>query len=188
MLEGVSHMVYYLPNRSMAQTADGPGGERKAEENPLQWTRSFAIMLAAATVIAIALNFLSLYYREKKDEVLTEEPASKVIVVPARPSTAPTPTPAIGSLRLYAAGGELGEDGFTMYVEDRPLEITAVMEPKLTRPPIYWSVSDDKAATLTVSDDRTSCKFSAIKPAGKIELTVSCYGTETVIPVYLWNR
>ena len=132
-------------------------------------------MLAAATVIAIALNFLSLYYREKKDEVLTEEPASKVIVVPARPSTAPTPTPAIGSLRLYAAGGELGEDGFTM-------------EPKLTRPPIYWSVSDDKAATLTVSDDRTSCKFSAIKPVGKIELTVSCYGTETVIPVYLWNR
>ena len=116
-------MVYYLPNRSMAQTADGPGGERKAEENPLQWTRSFAIMLAAATVIAIALNFLSLYYREKKDEVLTEEPASKV-----------------------------------------------------------------KAATLTVSDDRTSCKFSAIKPVGKIELTVSCYGTETVIPVYLWNR
>ncbi len=155
----------------------------QAEENPLQWTRSFAIMLAAATVIAIALNFLSLYYREKKDEVLTEEPASKVIVVPARPSTAPTP-----SLRLYAAGSELGEDGFTMYVEDRPLEITAVMEPKLTRPPIYWSVSDDKAATLTVSDDRTSCKFSAIKPAGKIELTVSCYGTETVIPVYLWNR
>ena len=183
-------MVYYLPNRSVAQTADGPsgGGGRKTGENPLQWARSFAIMLAAATVIAIALNFLSLYYREKKTEVLTEEPASKVIVVPARPSTAPTPMPTIESLRLSAAGGELGEDGFTMYVEDRPLEITAVIEPKLTRPPIYWSVSDDKAATLTISDDRTSCKFSAIKPAGKIELTVSCYGTETVIPVYLWNR
>ncbi len=181
-------MVYYLPNRSMAREADGPARGRTAEENPLRWARSFAIMLAVATAVAIALNFLSLYQREKAKEVIKEEPASKVIVLQARPSTAATPTPAISSIRLYAAGGELGEDGFTMYVEDRPIEITAVMEPKLIRPPIYWSVSDEKAAKLTVSDDRTSCKFSAIKPAGKIELTVSCYGTETVIPVYLWNR
>ena len=181
-------MVYYLPNRSMAQTADGPGGERKAEENPLQWTRSFAIMLAAATVIAIALNFLSLYYRGKKDEVLTEEPASKVIVVPARPSTAPTPTPAIGSLRLYAAGSEVGKDGFTMYVGDKALKLTAEVEPKMVHPPVYWSFSDPESANLSVGDDRLSCAFTPLKPSGKNELTVKCYGMELVIPVYLWKK
>ena len=153
----------------------------------MKWANSFAIVLAVATVFAIAVNFLSVYYRNRPAEVM-EEPESKVIVVAARPSAAPTPSPTISSLKLYACGGELGEDGFTTYVEDRPIEISVVTEPKLTRPPIYWSVSDDKAATLTVSDDRTSCKFSAIKPAGKIELTVSCYGAETVIPVYLWER
>ena len=180
-------MAYYFSHGRVAEAGPSVRRARSAETDPLKWANSFAIVLAVATVFAIAVNFLSVYYRNRPAEVM-EEPESKVIVVAARPSAAPTPSPTISSLKLYACGGELGEDGFTTYVEDRPIVISAELEPKLNRPPIYWSVSDDKAATLTVSDDRMSCKFSAIKPAGKIELTVSCYGAETVIPVYLWER
>ena len=180
-------MAYYFSHGSVAEAGPSVRKARRAETDPLKWTTGFAIILAVATVFAIAVNFLTLYYRNKPAEI-AEEPESKVIVIAARPSAAPTPTPAISSLRLYASGGELGEDGFTTYVEDRPVVISVELEPKMKRPPIYWSVSDDKAATLTVSEDRMSCKFSAIKPAGKIELTVSCYGAETVIPVYLWER
>lgn len=181
---------YYLPHGGVTPQKAYAGGQgTRAEEDPLKWTRSFAIMLAIATVIAIVFNFLTLYrYHHPKTDEVIDEAASKVIVVQARPTAAATPSPTVNSLKLYACGGELGEDGFTMYVEDRPIEITLELEPKFIRPPVYWSVSDEKAASLVISDDRTSCKFSALKAAGKIELTVSCYGAETTIPVFLWNR
>lgn len=188
---GELSMAYYvLPHGGVApQKAYAGGQEARAEENPLKWTRSFAIMLTVATVIAVALNCLTLYrYHHPKTDDMAEEAASKVIVIQARPTAAATPSPMVSSLRLYACGGELSEDGFTMYVEDRPIEISIETEPKFTRPPVYWSVSDEKAASLVVSDDRKSCKISALKPAGRIEMTVSCYGAETTIPVYLWNR
>lgn len=183
-------MVYYMSHGRVAEAGtERSRREKMMEENPLLWTRSFAIMLVAVTVIAIAINFIALYQRERANDIVLEEEASKVIVIQARPSAAPTPSPTITSLRLLASGGELGEDGFTTYVEDRPIEITVEIEPKMIRrPPIYWSVSDEKAAMLTISEDGTSCKFSALKAAGKIELTVRCYGAETVIPVYLWER
>ena len=181
-------MAYYLSHGRNPVVAHGQARETKAEENPLNWVRSFAVFLAVAAVVAVILNFLSVYQRQKAKRPVAEETGPKVTFIAARPSAAPTPTPAVSSLRLYAFGGELGADGFTTYVEDRAIEISAELEPKLSRPPIYWSVSDDKAASLTVSDDRMSCKFLAVKPAGKIELTVSCYGMETVIPVYLWER
>lgn len=183
-------MVYYISHGGTATAGSARSRREKSmEENPLLWTRSFALMLVIATVIAIALNFLTLYQRERANEILLEEPDSKVIVIQARPSTGPSPTPTINSLRLFAGGGELGADGFTTYVEDRPIEITVEIEPTMIRrPPIYWSVSDEKAALLTINDDGTSCKFSALKPVGKTELTVRCYGEEVTIPVYLWER
>ena len=183
-------MVYYMSHGRVAEAGTGRSRREKTmEENPMLWTRPFAIMLVAATVIAIVLNFLALYHREKTNEIVLEEPDSKVIVIQARPSTGPSPTPTITSLKLFACGGELGEDGFTAYVEDRPIEITVEIEPKMIRRlPIYWSVSDEKAAMLTINDDGTSCKFSALKPAGKTELSVRCYGEEVTIPVYLWER
>ena len=181
-------MAYYFSHGRVAEAGPAHGRSTKSiEQDPLKWANSFAIVLAVATMFAIAVNFLSVYYRNRPAEAL-EEPESKIIYIAARPSAEPTPPPVINSMKLYACGGELGEDGFTMYVEDRPIEITLVMEPKMLRPPVYWSVSDDKAASLTVSDERTSCKFSALKPAGKIELTVRCYEEERVIPVYLWER
>lgn len=184
-------MAYYiLPHGGITpQKAYAGGQSAGTEENPLKWARSFAIVLAVATVFAIALNFLTLYrdHHPKTDDA-ADEAASKVIIIQARPETAETFAPTVSSLKLFAAGGELTEDGFTMYVEDRPIEISIETEPKFLRPPVYWSVSDEKAASLIISEDRKSCKFSALKPAGEIELTVSCYGAETTIPVYLWNR
>ena len=54
--------------------------------------------------------------------------------------------------------------------------------------PVYWSFSDPDSANLSVGDDRLSCMFTALKPSGKNELTVKCYGAELVIPVYLWEK
>ena len=52
----------------------------------------------------------------------------------------------------------------------------------------HISNSDPEAANLSVGDDRLSCSFTALKPSGKNELTVKCYGMEYSIPVYLWKR
>ena len=99
---------------------------------------------------------------------------------------APTPTPEITSIKLYAFGRELDADGFTAYVGDKPFSISVELEPQIRYAPVSWFISD--SASLSVSDDGLSCEFTALKPTGKNELTVSCYGAETTIPVYLWER
>ncbi|MBR4474936.1 MAG: hypothetical protein IKS55_15040 [Oscillospiraceae bacterium] len=179
---------YYCYGNRTPRVSVPEGSAPEAELNPMKWVKTGYILLAVATLVAILLNFLTLYLAKKAAEPAVEEAPSKVTYIQARPPSTPAPTPTISSLRLYAGGGELTADGFTTYVEDRPIEITVVTEPKITRPPVYWSLSDEKAASLTISDDRTSCKFTALKPVGKTELTVSCYGAEMTIPVYLWER
>ena len=150
--------------------------------------KTSAIILAVAVVIASLLTFIPIYRSNKAAAVVTPEPTSKVTVVPARPSTEPTPTPEIKSITLYAFGGELPADGFTMYVGDKAITLTAVVEPKMDRPPVSWSFSNPNAVRMGIGDDRLSCELTALKPSGKNELTVSCYGTELVLPVFLWER
>ena len=110
-----------------------------------------------------------------------------MIVVPAR-TPGPVNTPAVTALHLYAAGGELGADGFTCYVGDKPLQLSLEIEPTLIHPPVYWTLSDPDAASLSIGDNGLTCSFNPVKPSGKNELSVKCYGAELVIPVYLWNK
>ena len=144
-----------------------------------------AVIGALLIILALTAGIFVTQYTDKP--AVAAEPTSKVIVVPAR-TPGPTETPTISSLRLYTLGAELGQDGFTAYVGDKAITLKAEIEPKMINLPVYWSFSDPDSANLSVGDDRLSCAFTALKPSGKNELTVKCYGAELVIPVYLWEK
>jgi len=103
-------------------------------------------------------------------------------------TTAPTPipTPTVEGIEIYAFGRELDADGFTAYVGDKGFTLSAYPVPSVTNPRIEWLSSD--SFSLDVSDDTLTCVFTALKPSGKNELRVRCYGAEVIIPVYLWER
>ena len=124
----------------------------------------------------------------------SRRPASEVpIATPEIIETiAPTPTPTVTSIRLYAFGRELDADGFTAYVGDKSFSLSITLEPEVRNPEVSWSITDShdssESAALVISPDGMSCEFTALKPTGKNELTVRCFGAEIVIPVYLWER
>ena len=158
-------------------------------EKSIRRARNGAILLAAAVLIAVLVNFVPSFRLpalHRAEEAVEETP--KVTYIAARPSVEPTPTPTITGLKVSTYGTELTADGFTTYVGDKAVVLTAAVEPYLSHPPITWSVSDTECAALAIGDDRTKCEFRALKPAGKKELTVSCYGAEVTFPVYLWER
>ena len=113
-------------------------------------------------------------------------PTPEITASPA-PVT-PPPTPTVDRIVLYAFGRELNEDGFTAYVGDKPFTLSVELTPNLSHPKITWIASDSESAALAVSADGLSCEFTALKPSGKNELTVRCYGCELVVPVYLWEH
>jgi hypothetical protein len=121
----------------------------------------------------------------------TPAPTPEPVEIVAPPPT-PSPTPTVNSIRLFAFGRELGDDGFTAYVGDRPFTLSIVTEPEVRKPLVSWAVTDSHgdgdSAAFSVSDDGLSCEFSALKPTGRNDLTVRCYGAELVIPVFLWER
>ena len=197
----------YFGSDSRAKTDNARETEEEAFlRGSLKPLKIGAAVLIAATVIAVFLNFLPvisfrpitkpaflnqpkalLQWRSRQAEE-PEEETPKVIYFQARPSAEPTPPPAITSFKLFAYGRELGPDGFTTYVEDKPVVLTLEMVPFMSHPPVEWTVSDEEAASLTVSNDKKSCEFAALKSAGKIELTVRCNDAEIVMPVYLWSN
>ena len=149
-----------------------------------------AVVLAVAVIVGTVINFLTLDpsdHRKASAESVPPTPEAVVTVAPP-PTPTPTPTPTVNSIKLIAYGRELDADGFTTYVGDQPSLLSLELDPTLTNPPVVWNMSDSESASLTVSDDRMSCEFTALKPSGKNELTISCYGTEVVFPVYLWER
>lgn len=111
--------------------------------------------------------------------------AAPEIIETLAPAT-PVPTPTVDSIEVYAFGRELDADGFTAYVGDKPFTLSAYPQPEISHPQIIWSVGD--SVELSVSSDTLTCEFTALKPTGKNELTVRCYGAEVTIPVYLWER
>ena len=152
----------------------------------LKQAKNGAILLAVISVIGILLAFFPFHSLHRTNETVEEAP--KVTIIPARPSTTPTATPTVNSIKVFAYGTELTADGFTTYVGDRSVVLSVEIEPEIKRPQILWSVSDTESASLVISDDRMSCKYTALKPSGKNELVVSCYGAKAVFPVYLWKR
>ena len=137
--------------------------------------------LIAVSIFTGTLSVVSLQARRTRIEV-TPEP-----VVTAIPTPSPTPTPTINSIRLYDCGQEL-TDGFTAYIGDDPLTLSVELDPAVTRPSVSWSMGDRSVASLSVSSDGLSCEFYALKPSGKNELVVRCYGAELTVPVFLWER
>ena len=167
------------------------GSAEKDEASPVAWVKNGFIVLGIATLVAVILNFVSLHQTNKPAEPAKETPTQVSEVqapVTEAPTATPAATPAVTDIKLYAYGRELTGDGFTIYVGDKPVDLFVDLEPDLTSPPVIWSVSDSEAASLNVSSDRLSCSFAALKPKGRIELSVRCYGTELVMPVYLWDR
>ena len=157
--------------------------KRNSRHSPL--TMLFFSLIFIAFIGGTLVNFTSLRQTAAAVEVAVEE-----VVETPEPTIPPTPrpTPTVSSVQVYAFGRELDSDGFTAYVGDKPFMLYAVIDPAVQRPVIDWSMSDSDSASLTVSSDGMSCEFSALKPSGRNELTVRCYGAETVIPVYLWER
>ena len=193
-----------------AESRKKAGSAGETEEDSLQSSlkplQVFGVLLAVVTAAAVFINFLpvisfrpislpdlaspaaliSRLSSRKVEEPVEEEP--KIIYFQARPSAEPTLPPAITSFKLFSYGRELGPDGFTTYVEDKPVVLTLEIVPFMSHPPVEWIVSDEEAASLTVSNDKKSCEFAALKDAGKIELTVRCNDAEIVMPVYLWSN
>ena len=104
--------------------------------------------------------------------------AAPEIIETLAPAT-PVPTPTVDSIEVYAFGRELDADGFTAYVGDKPFTLSAYPQPEISHPQISWSVGD--SVELSVSSDTLTCEFTALKPTGKNELTVRCYGAEVTI-------
>ena len=135
-------------------------------------------LLIAAFAGGLAFNMSS--------EARTALPSPTPEIIETFALATPVPTPTVDSIEVYAFGRELGADGFTAYVGDKPFTLSAYPQPEISHPEITWSISD--SVELSVSSDTLTCEFTALKPTGKNELTVRCYGAEVTIPVYLWER
>ena len=148
-----------------------------------------AVLLAVAVIVATVIMLVTANANRASAKPVEEVvETSKITYIQARPSSEPTAEPTMNSIKVYSFGSELTADGFTAYVGDKAITLTVKIDPALSKPPINWSLSDPEAARLTVSDDRMSCEFTPLKAAGKVELTVACYGMYTSFPVYLWDR
>lgn len=180
-----------LPNCPVcgkSEAEDKPREELRQEKHSSRYsplTMLFFCLISIAFIGGTLVNFADLHQSAAAVAAEVEE-----VVETAEPTPPPTPrpTPTVSSVQVYAFGRELDADGFTAYVGDRPFMLYAAIDPAVQRPVIDWSMSDSDSASLTVSSDGMSCEFSAVKPSGRNELTVRCYGAETVIPVFLWER
>lgn len=139
------------------------------------------VLLIAVSIVCAILAMTASGWR------ITKETPTPEIVETAAPAT-PSPTPMVEKINLYAFGRELNEDGFTAYVGDKPFTITAEILSDAGQPEVEWLASDTESVALSASEDGMSCEFTALKPSGKNELTVRCYGYELVVPVYLWEH
>ena len=142
-----------------------------------------AAVLALAVVAGVLVMVLTSPRSAKPEPSpeLTPEPAVTV-------AAAPTPTPEVTAIRLYAFGRELTADGITLYVGDKPVELSAVIEPEGLNLPVGWTFSNQEAVSLEVSGDGMTCTITALQPKGRNDLTVVCSNLYTSIPVFLWSK
>jgi hypothetical protein len=150
-------------------------GTRKNDRIPVVFG---SCLLIAAFAVGLAFNLGS--------ELHNAVPSAAPEIIETLAPATPVPTPTVDSIEVYAFGRELDADGFTAYVGDKPFTLSAYPQPEISHPQISWSVGD--SVELSVSSDTLTCEFTALKPTGKNELTVRCYGAEVTIPVYLWER
>lgn len=165
----------------------------KKQNGDMEKTHKEAALFAGILILAVIAGIVVMVLtspRGAKAEATpapTEEPAVTVTATPA-PTPTSTPTPPITAIRLYAYGRELDAGGFTLYVGDKPVELTAEIEPAELNLPIGWTFSDQEAVSMNVSSDGKTCTITALKPAGRQDLSVVCNNLYTSIPVYLWEK
>ena len=159
--------------------------EESTEKKKQGTQTKFSVILGIA-LIAVSLVCAVLAVSSSGWQLTRVTPTPEIVETPAPPT--PSPTPSVESISLYAFGRELNEDGFTAYVGDKPFVLSAAIVSDAVNPEVEWLVSDSESITLKVSADGMSCEFTALKPSGKNELTVRCYGAELTLPVYLWER
>ena len=160
--------------------------DMQEEKTEKKSSRSPALTILGVLLIAVSIACAVLAVTASGWKTPKAAPTPEIVET-AAPAT-PSPTPTVEKINLYAFGRELNEDGFTAYVGDKPFAITAEILSDASQPEVEWFASDAESVALSVSEDGMSCEFSALKPSGKNELTVRCYGYELVVPVYLWEH
>ena len=160
--------------------------EKQEVKTEKKSSRSPALTILGVLLIAVSIACAVLAVTASGWKIPKATPTPEIVET-AAPAT-PSPTPMVEKINLYAFGRELNEDGFTAFVGDKPFTITAKILSDASQPEVEWFASDAESVALSVSEDGMSCEFSALKPSGKNELTVRCYGYELVVPVYLWEH
>ena len=145
------------------------------------WQSLLGVALIVLGLVAAGLACFTLGREQSARAAATPVPTAT-----ATPMPTPTPTPTVNGLALYAFD-RLLDEGFTAYVGDT-VTVTVKSDPELPKAIFTWSVSAEESAKLVVSKDTASCEVTVLKPSGKNELTVRCYGAELTIPVFLWER
>ena len=182
-------------------TVKGTASYDRAESNT-RWQLIFGLILVVAVILAVivmvstSLNGMdneSTTTRRSRSTptpvVVTEDPA---LYIEAAPTPSPTPTPTVEAIKIFFYQTELTEEkgGFTMHMGEDPLTISASAYPAdvFANASFTWTVADPDCLKLTPSDDGKSCECEILQAkAGGTRLTVSCYGFEYSIPVYLAN-
>ena len=185
-------------------TVKGTASYDRAETNT-RWQMIFGLILVVAVILAVivmvstslaGLDSESTTARRSRSTptpaVATEDPA--MFIVDTAPTPSPTPTPTVENIKIFFFEKELTQEegGVTMYVGDDPLTIKAQAYPadQFANARFTWSISDSSKMKLTPSDDTKSCECAILEAStnGPVTLTVSCYGKEYSIPVYLRSR
>ena len=166
------------PEAEAAPAEKQPPVEKPKRKAPA-WQSVLGVLLVVIGLVAAGLACFALGQEQSARAAATPEPT-------LTPAPTPTPTPTVNGLALYAFG-RLLDEGFTAYVGDT-VTVTVKSEPELPQASFDWSVSDGESLRLVVSKDTASCEVTVLKPSGKNELTVRCYGAELTIPVFLWER
>jgi len=182
-------------------TVKGTAAYDRAETN-VRWQMIFGLILVVAVLLAvIVMVSTTLNGLDNQDTgtrrsrstptpaVATEDPS---VYIETAPTPSPTPTPTVESIKLFFFERELTQEGggFTMHMGEEPLTITARAFPADTFSDarFTWRVSDSSKLQLTPSADTKSCECAILEAvSGGVTLTVSCYGFEYSIPVYLAN-
>ena len=148
-------------------------------------------MLIAAAILAVVMLVFS-GRSGQTNRIVRSTPTPSPTYEP-RPTPTPSPTPTVMNIKIFYMTREIlpEEGGFTMYVGDDPLTISARAYPndQLADAPFTWRVSDNTKAKLTPSEDTQSCEILVLESAGgSITLTVECYGVTYSVPLYIWSH
>lgn len=157
------------------------------------WQLAAGLALIAAGVLAVLLMVFAARSDGKGISLRHTPSPTPVVTMQPRPTPSPTPTPTCDNVKVFYLTYEITPEagGFTMYVGDAPLTLSARAYPndKLSDARFTWRVSDSSKAKLTPSADTQSCEIEVLESAGgSITLSVSCYGYTAEIPFYIWEH